>query len=272
MRKQVEFLPRPGRIHYRACFLRYFRQTFTNPWVFVPILLEVPFMLLIVSFVYEDGTFYEPRWYNTAANCTVFLLPFAAGLMSLLGSYREICKEREILTREVFGGLNVISYLGAKISVLTLVGLVQSLLLSLGSLAVVDFNFARPALGFFAYFLALFLTNSSMAAIGLLVSALLKKSESAILPVLIIIVMQVVFAGALIQFDPPVRSLTFITPTMYGTSIIGSITGLGEAFPVEDRVVYSYNIWMSMFILLVFCFVCYVLTAIKLKYDYRTKD
>ena len=86
--------------------------------------------------------------------------------MSLLGSYREICKEREILTREVFGGLNVISYLGAKISVLTLVGLVQSLLLSLGSLAVVDFNFARPALGFFAYFLALFLTSAFCSSLS----------------------------------------------------------------------------------------------------------
>ena len=272
MRKKVEFLPRPGRIHFNACFLRYLRQTFKSPWTIVPILLEVPVMLLIISFVYEDGTFYEPWRHASSANCTVFLLPLASGLMALLGSYREICKERDILTREVFGGLNVISYLGAKISVLTLVGVIQSLLLVLGSLIFVDFNMDKPAADLFFYFLAIFLTNSSMAAIGLLVSALLKKSESAILPVLVIIVMQVVFSGALIQFDPPVRLLTFITPTMYGTSIIGSVMGLGEVFPVTDRVVYSYNIWLSMFILLLFCFVCYVLTAIKLKYDYRTKD
>lgn len=272
MKKKVDFLPRPGRIHYKACFLRYLRQTFTNPWIFVPILLEVPFMLLIVSFVYEDGTFYEPWWHGTAANCTVFLLPLASGLMALLGSYREICKERDVLTREVFGGLNVISYLGAKISVLSLVGVIQSLLLVLGSFAFVDFNMAHPAADTLCYFLAIFLTNSAMAAIGLLVSALLKKSESAILPVLVIIVMQVVFSGAIIQFDPPVRLLTFITPTMYGTSIIGRLTGLGEAFPATERVVYSYDIWMSVFVLLAFCFVCYVLTAIKLKYDYRTKD
>ena len=39
MKKQVEFLPRPGRIHYKACFLRYLRQTFTNPWTAVPLFL-----------------------------------------------------------------------------------------------------------------------------------------------------------------------------------------------------------------------------------------
>ena len=141
MKKQVEFLPRPGRIHYKACFLRYLRQTFTNPWTAVPLFLEAPFMLLIVFFVYEDGTYLEPWKHHTSACATGFLLALASGLMALLGSYREICKEREILTREVFGGLNLISYLGAKISVLTITGFVQTLILVLGSLIFIDYNF-----------------------------------------------------------------------------------------------------------------------------------
>ena len=60
----------------------------------------------------------------------------------------------------------------------------------------------------------------SVAAVGLLVSALLKKSESAILPIIVIIILQVVFAGALIEFEMPVKVIYYFTPTMYGTSDI----------------------------------------------------
>ena len=270
MKKQVEFLPRPGRIHYKACFLRYLRQTFTNPWTAVPLFLEAPFMLLIVFFVYEDGTYLEPWKHHTSACATGFLLALASGLMALLGSYREICKEREILTREVFGGLNLISYLGAKISVLTITGFVQTLILMLGSLIFIDYNFESAFADGLLVFIALFLTNCSMAAIGLLVSALLKKSESAILPVLVIIVMQVVFSGSVIEFDAPINYFTFITPVMYGTSVVGAAARVNSV--VEIRDIFDYNIWASLAILLLFCVVCYVLTAVKLKYDYRTKD
>ena len=109
-----------------------------------------------------------------------------------------------------------------------------------------------------------------MAAIGLLVSALLKKSESAILPVLVIIVMQVVFSGSVIEFDAPINYFTFITPVMCGTSVVGVAARVNSV--VEIRDIFDYNIWASLAILLLFCVVCYVLTAVKLKYDYRTKD
>ena len=231
MKKPVEFSPRMNVIQFRVLFCRYMRQIITNPWTIIPLVLEAPFMLVIVSFVYKDNCFIDfGKGGLSAANTTLFLLALAPALMGLLNSYREICKEREILSREVFGGLDVTAYVVSKVAVLAIV----------------------------------------VTAMGLLVSALLKKSESAILPVLIIIIMQVVFAGSLLEFEEPVKYLYFITPAMYGNSVLGNVAGLNAFFTMRE--IFDYNVYASCVILLAIAFVCHVLTVIKLKRDYRTKD
>lgn len=270
MKKTRDFSPRMNLLQFRVLFRRYMKQILTNPWVIVPLVLEAPLMLVITSFVYEDGTFVEPWRHVTSAHSVPFLLVLSSALMGLLNSYREICKERDVLGREVFGGLDVSSYLGSKVVALALIGFVQTLILTLGSLVFIDFNMARPAYSMFFYISAVFLTNYSVTALGLLVSALLRKSESAILPVLVIIIMQVVFAGALIEFEYPVQLLYFFTPTMYGTSAVGNVMGLNAVYPMRE--IYDYNVFFTLAMLIVFAAVCHALTIVKLKRDYRTKD
>lgn len=270
MKRTRDFSPRMNLLHFRVLLARYLKQIVTNPWIIVPLVLEAPVMLVITSFVYEDGTFSEPWAHVTSAHSTPFLLVLSAALMGLLNSYREICKERDVLSREVFGGLDVTSYLGSKVVALAIIGFVQTLIITLGSLIFIDFDMARPAYSMFFYIAAVFLTNYAVTALGLLVSALLKKSESAILPVLVIILMQVVFAGALMEFDFPVRILYYFTPTMYGTSVIGNVMEMNSVFTLRE--IYDYNVFFSLAMLIVFATVCHILTIVKLKRDYRTKD
>lgn len=270
MKKTRDFSPRMNLLHFRVLLRRYMKQIVTNPWIIVPLILEAPVMLIITSFVYDEGTFYEPWMHVTSAHSTPFLLVLASALMGLLNSYREICKEREVLSREVFGGLDVTSYLGSKVVALAIIGFVQTLIITLGSLIFIDFNMARPAYSMFFYIAAVFLTNYAVTALGLLVSALLKKSESAILPVLVIILMQVVFAGALMEFEFPVQILYYFTPTMYGTSVIGNVMDLNSVYTLRE--IYDFNIFFSLAMLIIFATVCHALTIVKLKRDYRTKD
>ena len=199
MKRAYDFSPRINMLQFRVLFARYLKQTVSNPWVIIPMFLQAPVLLLISSFVYEDGTFYEQWAHPTSANCMPFLLVLSAALMGLLNSYREICKERDILRREVFGGLDVTAYVGSKVTVQAIAGGVQSIIVAFGSLTFIDYNMARPGYSLFFLLAAVFLTNYAMTAVGLLVSALLKKSESAILPIIVIIILQVVFAGALIE-------------------------------------------------------------------------
>lgn len=270
MKRVRSFSPKTNLIQFKVLCRRYLKQIVTNPWVIVPLLLEAPVMLIIVSFVYEDGAFEVPPMTSAASNTTLFLLVLASALMGLLNSYREICKEREILSREVFGGLDVTAYALSKIAVLALVGFVQSIIIVFGSLVFIDFCMARPTYSLFFYFVAVFLTNYSVTALGLLVSCLLKKSESAILPVLVVIIAQVVFAGALLEFQAPVKYFYYITPTMYGTSVLGNVMDMNAL--VRMREIYDYNIYASIALMLLLTFVCHALTIIKLKRDYRTKD
>ena len=268
MKRTRDYSPRTNLLQFRVLLARYLKQIVTNPWFIVPLVLQPVVMLIITSIVYEDGTFSVPWEHITSAHATPFLLVLSAALMGLLNSYREICKERDVLSREVFGGVDVVSYLGSKVIALGIVGFAQSLVVTFGSLAFIDYELADPAAGLTLIFLAVFLTNYCVTALGLTVSALLKKSESAILPVLVIIVMQVVCSGALIEFDEmPMELVYFFTPTMYGTSVIGNVTGIEMV-----RDVYQYNRWFCLAMLIVIAAVCHVLTALKLKHDSRTKD
>lgn len=184
MRKSFVFSPKMNSIQFKVLFRRYMKQICTNAWTIVPLILEAPFLLIITSFVYEDGAFVEPARHFTASTTTLFLLALSSALMGLLNSYREICKEREVLSREVFGGLDVTAYVYSKITVLAIVGFVQTLILVFGSMTFVDYNFARPGFSIFFFIVALFLTNYSVTALGIFVSALLKNPKAQSCPYL----------------------------------------------------------------------------------------
>lgn len=93
---------------------RYFRQILTNVGTIVPLLLEVPMMLLIVYITASKNAFVNMNEGNASIN--IFLLVVVSAIMGILNSYREICKEREILSREVYGGLDVSAYTSRNLS------------------------------------------------------------------------------------------------------------------------------------------------------------
>lgn len=72
------------------------------------------------------------------------------------------------------------------------------------------------------------------------------------------------------EFQAPVKYFYYITPTMYGTSVLGNVMDMNAL--VRMREIYDYNIYASIALMLLLTFVCHALTIIKLKRDYRTKD
>ena len=262
--------------HYGVLVRRQFRQIFSNVKLFLSLLLQAPVMLMIALFVYNRDTF-QPGYVSLFdASTIIFVLVFVSALMGILNSYGAICNERPILTREVFGGLDVAAYLLAKFTVLALVGLAQCVILSGGALLAIDFPFTYPFVGTLQFFLALYLTNVSVAAMGLLISSLLKNAGSAILPVLIVIIMQVVFSEAVFPIEGVVRNLCYITSAMWGVSLIGQscllndywITYTGERY----KEIYDYSPVISIVALLAITALCLLLAIVKLKRDYKNKD
>ena len=252
--------------HFHVLVTRYLRQITTSWSTLLSLLLQAPVMLVIVSLVYETNAFASPDGI-LAGDTTVFVLVLVSSLMGILNSYREICKEREILAREVFGGLDVTSYALSKFAVLAGVGLVQSAILFFGSLTFIDYHMQSAVVDVLYSFSAIFLTNLASVSIGLFVSAVLKKSESAILPVLLIIIMQVVFADVLLPLEGVASYFVYVTPTMWGASVLGNRFAV---YSYQDS--FKRNPLLSLLALAVFVLVFFLLTVLRLKRDYRKRS
>ena len=257
--------------HFRVLTARYFRQIFTNAGILLPLLLQAPVMVLILFIVADTTAFTSQNLLR--ANIILFMLVVMSALMGLLNSYREICKERDILAREVFGGLDVSSYVLSKTAVLSAVGAVQSALLFAGSLLFIDYNMPSPAVSYPRCFLTMILTNISVTALGLFISALLKKSESAILPVLIVIILQVVFSDCLISLDGAAGFIKYITPAAWGIAVFGNIFDLDTwPFQATQHDLYGLHPVVCLAVLAAFALLFLFLTTAKLKREFRQKD
>ena len=256
--------------HFRVLTRRYFRQIFSSPGTLLPLVLQAPVMLLVL-FVAADGAAFANRDL-TQSNVILFMLVVMAALSGILNSYREICKERDILAREVFGGLDTTAYALSKFTVLAACGAAQCIVLFGGSLLFIDFCFPAPAAGYPLCLAAMILTDLAMTAIGLFLSALLKKQESAILPVLLLIIVQVVFCDSLIQLDGAAGLIKYITPAAWGTAVFGKACGLNVWSEWFSRPLYGVNPLISLAALAAITALFVLLTAAKLRRTYRHKD
>lgn len=256
--------------HFRVLTARYFKQIFTNVGTFLPLLLEAP-VLLVILYLVADGDAFTARNVGQA-NIATFVLVVMATLMAILNSYREICKEREVLAREIYGGLDVTAYVLSKIVVLSAIGLVQCALLFGGSLIFIDYAFPRPATGYLLAYLAMALANIAVTALGLFISALLKKSESAILPVLLVIIMQVVFSDCIISLEGGAGNLKYITPAAWGISVFGNVCGINGWNERFYKDMYALSPAIGLIVLAVFAVVFVFLAIVRLKREFRQKD
>ena len=256
--------------HFRVLTRRYFRQIFSSPGTLLPLVLQAPVMLLVL-FVAADGAAFANRDL-TQSNVILFMLVVMAALSGILNSYREICKERDILAREVFGGLDTTAYALSKFTVLAACGAAQCIVLFGGSLLFIDFCFPAPAAGYPLCLAAMILTDLAMTATGLFLSALLKKQESAILPVLLLIIVQVVFCDSLIRLDGAAGLIKYITPAAWGTAVFGKACGLNGWSEWFSRPLYGVNPLISLAALAAITALFVLLTAAKLRRTYRHKD
>ena len=259
--------------HFHVLTGRYIRQIVSNLGTLIPLLLEPFAMLLILYLVCEKDAFSLKEAKSiTSANVTIFVLVVMAALMGILNSYREICKERDILAREVFGGLDLTAYVMSKSIVLSIVGALQCTILFGGSFSFIDYAFPSPAQAFILCLLALILVNICVTNLGLLVSATLKNSESAILPVLIIIIFQVVFCDCLFELKGGADWIKYITPSTWGIAVFGNACKINDWSPKFNKDLYAMNPWIPILLLFVFSFLLLTLTIVRLKRTYRQKD
>jgi len=183
------------------------------------------------------------------ATTLLWLLVVGATWIGTSNSVREIVKEAPILRRERATGLSLAAYLGSKVLVLGSVSLVQGALLALiatlpqslpagdvsvaGRSIVVDSGaFLRTAQ--LELMLDVALAGFAAMTIGLLVSAIVRSSDHAMIILPLVLVAQVVLSAPLLSTGSGSISAMILNTSgvlssaSWGTAAVASTTGLAE--------------------------------------------
>ena len=128
-------------------FLRFLRQfavlvqrnlqlIWNDKLLLASLALQSPFMVLVVKLTADPNCF-TSNLVNIGSRTALFILAAMATFMGTLNSYREICKDREIILREASVGVGLPAVVLSKAFVLLLVEVLQAVVLAVGFVSIV---------------------------------------------------------------------------------------------------------------------------------------
>ena len=218
------------------------------------LILQAPFMVLVIKMVVDPDCF-TSNLINIGSRTALFIISAMAAFMGTLNSYREICKEREIILREASVGVSLLAVVLSKAFVLLLIEDVQAAILTFGFMRIVNIPQNHLLLDTdVEIFVSILLMLVASSAIGLLISAIFKSGESAILVVLVLMIGQVTGVAA---------QIAAVIVCRWGMGALGASTDLNSRLawlkqgfdsPMYDATVANLmHSWQMMGLITVVC-------------------
>ena len=169
-------------------------------------LLAAPALAFLIGFVYRysESAHYD---FASAFHIPVYLfLSLVVGMfLGLTNSVDDIIRDRAVLLRERNLNVRLGYYVLAKVLTLGIFAIIQCTLFTLVGDALLEVRGM-----FWIIFSALFLTTMSGVAIGLLVSSLVNDSKTGVLIIPVVLIPQLILAGAFTKYEEMNRNLDFI--------------------------------------------------------------
>jgi len=166
---------------------------------------------------------------------SLHVITAAAIFLGASNAAREITKEAAIYARERLVNLDIFPYVMSKVLVLSLLCFFQAAVL-VGIFATrMDLPGSDWSL-FLTLLAAIFLTELAGMCMGLLVSAVSANSDRAMAVVPVLLIPQLIFAGALVPLDrmlPPARALSQVMISKWALELTGSLSDLGDRFAAQ---------------------------------------
>lgn len=207
---------------------RNFRLIANDKLVLASLVMQAPLMVLVILLV-GDPTCFTANLVNVGSRTILFILSAICAFMGTLNSYREICREREIILREASVGVSLLATVLAKAAVLLTVEILQAAVLTLGFVRIIHVPQNHLLLDTnLEIFVTVLLMLFSSSAVGLLVSAALKSSESAVLLVLALMIGQVVFSGVMFPLEGALGAVSGLIVCRWGMGALGASTDLNS--------------------------------------------
>jgi ABC-type multidrug transport system ATPase subunit/pSer/pThr/pTyr-binding forkhead associated (FHA) protein len=163
-----------------------------------------------------------------------FMLGLITILTGALSSVLLIVRERDIYKRERTVGLRIGPYIVSKVWIGVILALYQAFVLLLFNIL-----FVNPALpgpeAYVAVYITLFFGTLSGYLFGLAISAVSPNLNVALLLVIVVLVPQFLFAGALLPLDliPGGEAFSVVASTRWAFESLVNITGIGDPI-VQD--------------------------------------
>ena len=239
--------------------LRYFDLIFHDTFSMIVLLAAMPIIGFILNTIAEasalkgKGTEFseilsDARIYNPGGDAQklLFMVSLSVILFGLFAAAYEVVKEKAVYHRERMINLEIIPYVFSKIFVLALFGLFQvGVLMFILGWQVKFPKFDGDKLLFFSTWVEIYLTlGLAMIAsicMGLAISALVKSRDAVIYIILVLLIVQIVFSGAL--FDLPGAAGEFIsvlTPTRWSLETLGAVVDI-NTLSEQSRVKFAIN-------------------------------
>ena len=153
------------------------------------LLAQAPIIALLVGMVFFNHGAKDNQ-------LVIFLMIVSAVWFGCSNAAKEIVKELPIYKRERAINLEIMTYLLSKVTVLSVLCGVQCL-----ALAVIILPLTGVKVGFIGAFIVIYLTSLASMMMGLVVSALVDNTDKANAITPLLLIPQVIFAGAIIKLE-----------------------------------------------------------------------
>jgi ABC transport system ATP-binding/permease protein len=206
---------------------------------------------------------------NANAITVLDILAIGACFIGTLNAVREIVKEKSIYTRERAAGLSAGAYLWSKLLVLGALSAIQATLMTVVGLI----GRPMPAHGslfgnsWIELVLAMAVLAIASMTIGLMISAVVRTSETTLVLLFISVMLQIVLTGGVIPIAGKVgvEQLAWISPSRWGFGAVASTANLNVLQPgtkpdavwTHDASTWLTDMGLLILLAIVFAFITY---------------
>ena len=156
--------------------------------------------------------------FNLATRSGFLTLCFACTYIGIFNSIQTICKEREIIKREHRAGLHMSAYVISHVIWQGIVCLIEAVIF-LG-ISAIFLHYPPysllPGPSLLCYFITYFLIIFAADMLALMVSAVVKTPNAAMTFMPFLLILEMIFSGALFPLNPPTDKIAGLTVCNYG--------------------------------------------------------
>lgn len=205
------------RIYTGKCFRIFFYE---KGW---KVILFAAVIAGMITYVLSDHIFEIND--DTKTGC--FAIVCACIWIGIFNSIQSICREREIIKREHRTGLHISSYIIAHMIYEMAVCLVQAVIV----IGILSAFVELPEEGMFfdlrlEYFVSIFLIIYASDVLGIAVSSIVKTETAAMTVMPFVLILQLVFSGAIFPLEGLSNPLSCLTLSRWGMAAMGTSVDL----------------------------------------------